>query len=159
MNKLALTALEQRVATLEDIQAITELRSDYCFYADTGDWQKIGGLFTDDAGVDFGPFGVYNGKTEITEFFRDRIPQSMNFTMHMVHNPKIHVTGDTATGEWYFETPATTSANKGFWIAGKYMEEYVKVDGVWKFKNIVADWYYNTPYEMGWAKEGMIKIP
>jgi ketosteroid isomerase-like protein len=153
------SALEQRVATLEDIQAITALRAEYCYYCDTGDWQKEAALYTDDAVCDFGPFGYYDGKEAITEFFRDLIPAGMDMTLHMVHNPKIEVTGDTATGEWYYEVPYTTVDNQAGWIAGKYFEDYVKVNGEWKFKKVVADWYWNTPYEKGWAEEGMIKDP
>ena len=78
--------LEQRVATLEAIQDITVMRADYCYYCDTGDWQKEAALFTDDAICDFGPFGYYDGKAAITEFFRDLIPAGMDMTMHMVHN-------------------------------------------------------------------------
>lgn len=151
-------ALEQRVATLEAIQDITVLRADYCYYADNGDYQKEGALFTDDAVCDFGPFGFYNGKAEITKFFQD-LPSGMKMTMHMVHNQKVQVTGDTATGEWYYEVPYTTTANQAGWIAGKYTEQYVKVNGEWKFKKVTADWYWNTPYEKGWAVEGMIKFP
>lgn len=151
-------ALEQRVATLEAIQAITVLRAEYCYYADTGDYQKEGTLFTDDAVCDFGPFGLYEGKAAITKFFQD-LPSGMDMTMHMVHNQKVQVNGDTATGEWYYEVPYTTVANQAGWIAGKYIEQYVKVGAEWKFKKIVADWYWNTPYEKGWAQEGMIKDP
>lgn len=151
--------LEAKVQELQDVRAIQDLRADYCYYTDTNDWQNITALFTDDAVCDFGPFGLYDGKAAITEFFRDLLPAGMVFTMHMVHNTKIRVTGDTATGEWYYEVPANTVENQAFWIAGKYIEQYVKVDGAWKFKNVVADWYYNTPYEKGWAEEGMLHDP
>jgi len=83
----------------------------------------------------------------------------MSFTLHMTHNPKINVTGDAATGEWYYEVAANSIDNAASWIGGKYIEQYVKVDGGWKFKEIVADWYYSTPYEKGWAEEGMIHDP
>jgi ketosteroid isomerase-like protein len=151
--------LEAAVQELQDAKEIQELRSSYCYYTDTNDWQSISNLFTDDAVCDFGPFGVYNGKEEVVGFFRDLLPAGMSFTMHMTHNPKISVTGDTGTGEWYYEVAATTVDNQAYWIAGKYIEDYAKVNGMWKFKKIVADWYYNTPYDKGWAEEGMLHDP
>ena len=151
--------LEATVQELQDVRAIQDLRASYCYYTDTNDWQNIATLFTDDAVCDFGPFGFYDGKAAITEFFRDLLPAGMVFTMHMTHNPKIQVSGDAGSGEWYYEVAATTTDNQAYWIAGKYIENYVKVNGMWQFKKIVADWYYNTPYDKGWAEEGMLHDP
>jgi outer membrane murein-binding lipoprotein Lpp len=151
--------LEAAVQELQDVREIQELRASYCYYTDTNDWQNISTLFTDDAVCDFGPFGFYDGKEAVIEFFRDLLPAGMSFTLHMTHNPKINVTGDAATGEWYYEVAANSIDNAASWIGGKYIEQYVKVDGGWKFKEIVADWYYSTPYEKGWAEEGMIHDP
>ena len=59
-------------------------------------------------------------------------------------NEVIDIDGDTATGIWYIDCPAdfhsgnpTGLEGSGF-IAGRYKEEYVRIDGVWKWKKITA---------------------
>jgi ketosteroid isomerase-like protein len=151
------SGLEARVQALEDIEEIQQLKCMFAYYADEGNVDGMVGLYVDDAVCDFGPFGVYNGTEEIRGFFAG-LPAGMPFTMHYIHNHVVHVTGDTATGEAYFEVPATMvaePANKAMWIAGKYVEDYVRVDGEWKYKKVTALWYYFTPYEEGWVETPM----
>lgn len=153
---MALDKLEARIRVLEDIEAIKKLKATYAYLVDTRNWQEFMALFTDDAVSDFGPLGCYEGKAEITRFTRDIILKSYSFMTHMFHNPIIEVKGEKATGEWYFEVPAThTEKNRALWLAGKYEEEYVKVDGEWKFKKVVGRIYYITPYDEGWVKTKM----
>ena len=146
--------LEARITVLEDIEAIKKLKARYAYMVDTRNWQEFANLATDDAVWDFGPLGVYQGREEIIRFTRDIILEAHSFMMHMFHNPVIEVKGEKATGEWYFEVPATeTEKNRAVWINGKYEEEYVKVGGEWKFKKVVGNIYYNVPYDEGWAKK------
>jgi len=153
---MTLEELEARVKLLEDIEAIKKLQAAFCYANDSFDWQGVVNLFMDDGVAEYGPFGHYEGKEEITKFCRDMLPKSMSFLEHMCHNPIIEVKGETATGEFYFETPASQiSPKKAFWIAGKYQGNYVKVNGEWKFKKLTAIIYYNTPYEDGWVKTRM----
>ncbi len=152
----SLEKLEARIQILEDIEAIKKLQADFCYVNDSFDWQKTVDLFTDDAVAEYGPFGNYQGKAEITKFCRDELPQGLSFLQHMLHNPVIEVKGSTATGSWYFETPATQAPQpKAIWIAGKYNGEYVKINGEWKFKRLAVQFFYITPYEDGWVKTNM----
>lgn len=76
--------------------------------------------------------------------------------MHMCHNPVIEVNGDKAKGEWYFDGPITHApTNRALWMAGKYEDEYVKVQGEWKFNKLICKIYYRTPYDEGWVKTRM----
>jgi hypothetical protein len=71
----------------------------------------------------------------------------------MVHNAIIKVDGDRATGKWYYEAPTTdASSDRAQWMAGTYLEEYVREDGEWKFTSIQTQWKYISPYDEGWAK-------
>jgi len=148
--------LQARIAALEDIEAIKKLKAKYAHLVDTRNWQEFANLAIDDAVWDFGPLGRYEGKEEIIRFTRDIILATYSFMTHFFHNPIIEVKGEEATGEWYFEVPAThAEKNRAVWIAGKYEEEYVKVGGEWKFKKVVGKIYYITPYDEGWVKTKM----
>lgn len=153
---MTLEELEVRVKLLEDIEAIKKLQAAFCYAVDSFDWQRVVNLFTDDAVAEYGTFGHYEGKEQITQFYRDMLPKSMSFLEHMCHNFTIEVKGEKATGEFYFETPATQiSPKRAFWIAGKYEGNYVNVNGEWKIKKLTSATYYNTPYENGWVKTRM----
>ncbi len=65
--------LQSRIGILEDIEAIRKLKANYAYLQDTGDMQEFANLFVDDAVMDFGTFGRYEGKAECVRFVRDII--------------------------------------------------------------------------------------
>ncbi len=150
--------LEARIGVLEDIEAIKKLKYQYGHLVDTRNWREFANLATEDAIWDFGDLGLYKGREQIIHFTRDIILGTYSFMMHMLHNPIIEVKGNKATGQWYFEVPATDAGkNRAVWISGKYEEEYVKVNGKWKFKKVVGKIYFITPYDEGWVKIKMLQ--
>jgi hypothetical protein len=55
-------------------------------------------------------------------------------------NPVITVDGDRATGIWYIMGPwDVTEDNKRTWMTARYDDDYVKVDGEWKYQHLRAD--------------------
>lgn len=141
----------ERLERLENREAIKELRAQYCYHADAFDWDGFVDLFTEDAHMEFGPVGVFDGHDEIRELGR-RIDQEHGFLAHMVHNPIIEIDGETATGRWYFEVPCTFADGSAGWIQGTYWDEYRYVDGEWLFAAITADFSYFADYDDGWAE-------
>ncbi len=152
--------LEARVRTLEDIEAIRKLKATYCDICDLGlqDPEVLESLlqhFTEDARVDFGmgEGSAFRGKDALRVFFGQVVGAAVSFSMHMLHNSFIEIDGDRATGSWYFEAPTTNSATgEAQWMAGRYVEEYVRQGGTWKFDSIKTEWNYIAPYGEGWAK-------
>lgn len=151
---MTLEELESRVRVLEDIEAIKKMKARYSYFADAFNWEAFVDLFTDNGVVDFGSLGSYEGKVELLNFFKTSMP--FNYFTHMFHNPIIEVKGEKATGEWYFEVPATHAGkNRAVWIVGKFEEKYVKVGVEWKINNCKAKIYFCTPYDEGWVKTPM----
>ena len=151
---IMLEELEARLKVLEDVDAIKKLKATFAHLIDAGNWDALVNLFTDDGAL-ISVSERHKGKAELTKYFSS-LPYS--FMMHMYHVPVIEVKGDKATGEWYFEVPVThAEKNKALWIAGKYEDEYVKVNGVWKIKTLGVTIYYITPYEDGWVKTKMFE--
>ena len=142
--------VNQRLTQLEHREAIKELRAEYCYRIDARDWDGYTDLFTDDAYLDFGPIGDFNGKEAIREFAEHIVGAEHPFLAHMVHNPIIDVDGKSATGRWDFEVPCTFEDGGAGWIQGEYRDKYEYDGDDWLFSSVVADFNYFADYESGW---------
>lgn len=152
---MTLEEMEARLTRLEDIETIKQLGNSYAYFVDTGNWQGMVSLFTEDCFYDSG-IGKYEGKAGVTKFFRDDLPPGFSFTAHMVHNPTITVNGDKATGQWYSQVSAShTPTKRALWVLAQYNAECVKLGGEWKFKTFVSKLLYATPFDEGWVKTKM----
>jgi hypothetical protein len=154
--------LEQRITLLEDIEAIKQLKSMYCHLVDAGiagDVSKIEELFTlfaEDPWIDFGTDtapDVIRGIDGVAKYYKETVCSALSYSAHIAANPLIEVNGGEATGKWYVFVPCTLKANPmALWLAGKYQDEYVKVDGRWKWRSITFRAEIQTPFEgKGWA--------
>lgn len=154
---MSLEDLERRVRVLEDVEAIKKLKARYCLYVDERDEDGFASLFTEDAVWDGGSFGRYEGQEAIRRFFR-AIPQMLPFALHYVMNPLIEMQGERATGRWYLLEPCTfAEGHQAVWGAARYEEEYVKVGGEWKIKEVKLFSVFWTPYDQGWVKKRLVQ--
>ena len=148
--------LEERVDRLESIDAIKRLKAVYCMYCDAKyGAEGICSLFIEDGVWDGGPsFGRYEGHRQIRSFF-ERISGDILFAAHLVLNPIITVEGDRAHGRWWLHMPCTAlndaGTAEGRWLLSEYDEEYVRIDGTWKFKTLRLDVKYYVPHVQDWA--------
>ena len=154
---MTLENIESRLRILEDIEEIKRLKARYCAYCDNNyDADGIASLFTEDALWDGGIRGRADGREEIRSFFK-RAPQRMPFAVHMVLNPIVEVDGDAAKGTWYlFQACTFAEGNQAVWGSARYDEEYVRLDGKWKFKNLVLTSFFWTPFDQGWVKNRLL---
>ncbi|HVA82199.1 MAG TPA: nuclear transport factor 2 family protein [Candidatus Binataceae bacterium] len=145
---------EERIAALEDIEAIRMLKARYCDLCDQSrDPDAIAELFTADAVWDGGAIGRFDGRDAIRGFFRG-LPSTLPFARHYVCNPIIEVRGGEASGRWYLLEPCTFSGPvRAIWGAGRYEEKYVKRSGNWKIKDLKLVSSFWAPFDKGWARE------
>lgn len=151
---MSLEDLEKRVQVLEDIEAIKKLKALYCAYCDDSfNIEKLRTLFIEDATWDGGKRGQQHGREAILSQL-SRAPKFRPFAVHMVMNPIIDVDGDTATGQWYLFIPCihANGSEQAMWGSLRYDEEYVRVNGEWKFKSQKLTEFFRTPFDEGWAK-------
>ena len=147
-------ALEARIARIEDIEAIKQLKARYCEICDDDhDPDRIVTIFTEDGVWEGKGIGNAEGHAAIRELFvgfRDAI----SFSQHMVMNSMIEIDGDTATGRWYLFGPFTfRDGNQARWQAARYHEDYVREGGAWKIKHLrIAPPTMSANYETGWAR-------
>jgi len=151
--------LEERIGILEDIEEIKKLKARYLYAIDDGDWDSVLDCFSEDAKVDYGLWGRYEGRMEIEKFFKELFPPHYSLHHHVTHDPLIEIDGDKARGRWNLDEAATIAkGSKAIWISGRYDDEYVKESKGWKYKSISVKFFYVTPYEEGWGKRRMIDL-
>jgi len=148
-----LAVLEARVRTLEDTEAIRNLKALYAAYCDDQyDPDGIAGLFTEDAVWESPTLGRFEGREAIRGFFQ-RASKIFTFAIHYSLNSQIEVKGERARAQWFLFMPCTVGeGNRAFWRAGIDREEYVRRDGRWFFQHKSSTPLMNTPFEVGWAK-------
>lgn len=137
------------MSRLEDIEAIRVLKALYAERVDANHNNHshataiaATALFTDDAILDLGPFGRYEGRAQILNAFDTIFPAATAWSHHYIVNPVIDVTSSsTATGRWYFllfTQPKTTPPSAALTVHGSYAEKYQQVGGDWKFKEVIG---------------------
>lgn len=165
--------LEKRIQRLDDIKQIERLQRIYGYYRDYEEWEKIVDMFSDSAeSVEVADHGVYKGKAGIRRYYIDLIkggkdakprPGVMSIALQMQGVITVDSDGKTAKGRWYgflMEARPTIALHEGelrqTWGHGIYENEYVKEDGVWKFKKLHFFLNFRTPYEDGWLKTPVV---
>jgi ketosteroid isomerase-like protein len=149
-------SLEQRIAELEDREAIRELLHAYCYLVDEGRVAECADLFTEDALADFHPLAVSHGIARIRRFFGN-IPNLFSSIRHFVHNETIALDGDRARVSCYFEFKAVLTKGAGYQGAGQYDDNLVKADGRWRIKERKANFYFFLPENESWAQTERVK--
>ena len=149
---MELGELEKQITTLHDIEAIKQLKAEYCDVCDDDHNQdRIVTLFAEDGIWEGDGIGRAEGHTKLRELFKG-FAERISFSQHNVFNPRISVNGNLAHGIWYFLGPFTLrKGNRQLWLAARYEDDYVKVGGTWKFKHLRAIGRMSAPYEEGWA--------
>ena len=128
--------------SLEDIEAIKQLKARYFRYMDTKQWDKWRQVFADDCQFE-GASKPYSNPDEYVAVTRERLDEAV--TAHQGHMPEIVITGEgTARGVWTMfdwvefadKRDIGFGLNRGFMGYGIYEEEYRKDNGSWKISFI-----------------------
>ncbi len=146
--------LEQRIRRLEDIEEIRRLRNRYHASLNEGRYADCRPLFTDDAVVELGYLARYEGIEAIDRGFRAMGERDRFFIKQFIHSHDVDVDGDTATGTSYLEA-RYGRFGVSYVVAGRYDDVYVRVDGVWKFRAMIAELFYTVPNAVGWTGDEM----
>ncbi len=149
-----ISELENRLRPLEAAESIRNLKSRYAALCDDNyNPDGIAALFTEDAVWESKGLGRYEGRKAIRDFFK-QASGIFTFAIHYSLNGEITVDGNTAHAQWYLLMPCTLgSDNQAMWRAGIDQEKYVCMDGTWMFKAKTSAPLFNTPFDVGWAKQ------
>jgi SnoaL-like domain len=146
--------LLQRLDVLESEGEIRRLMAEYLEARDfaTGSGTRIARLFSADGiweGV--GRLAAVLGNHQGREAIERRFSAPLPFSVHFLTNESITIYGDTAEGTWRY-LQSTVYQGQAVWIAGHYHNDFVRIEGQWKFQHVCIDAIFVTPYEDGWVK-------
>lgn len=121
--------LAERITRLEDRNAISELRSKYCWYTTRGERDAVIDLFTDDClFVNHRGHGERPAEVRGREALRAHLSRmTPGRRIPMVMNEVVEITGTTASGTCVMNALGEDP------FCGHYVDGFEKVDGVWKF--------------------------
>jgi hypothetical protein len=129
------TAIETRIASIEDRLAIQQLPIRYCHYIRRQDVEAVLSLYAAGSSFqivgDLGPSGHFGG-TRLRELLARGVP--VDDLWPLTHNHLIEIESPRrATGLLHVEFRAGAS---GFRVThiGVYEDEYIKESGIWKFQ-------------------------
>jgi hypothetical protein len=152
-----LAAFRDRVARLEDQDAVENLQATFGFYFDKGLWNEAADLFARNGSFEYGLSGVYIGQAHIRRALLLFGPEGLSpgyLNNHMQLQAVIIVAqdGKTATGRWQGPVQLSEPGANGVWGVGIYENEYVKEGGVWKISKLHFYPMAFTDYDKGWAR-------
>jgi len=163
--KARIAKTRAQIDRLRDYDQIENLESAYGYYLDKNLWDQLADLFAKDSSMELAQRGVYEGQDHIRAFLHAfggaEGPHENQLGNHLNLQPVIHVAPDGKTAKVRARVlqmmgRAGVSASMS---GAVYENEFVKEDGVWKYK---TDHAYNTwviNYDGGWAKQTRGTLP
>ncbi|GAB2485891.1 nuclear transport factor 2 family protein [Jatrophihabitans fulvus] len=124
-------SLEQRIARLEARAEIAELLVRYTLVIDDHDFEALGELFTDDA-VFGSPGGAQTGRDAIVANYRLRGEQ-YPISLHVARGLVLDFDDDDHARGQVPGFSEQASDQHSIVTAFRYDDEYVRVDGRWRF--------------------------
>lgn len=136
--------LEDRVAWLENVREIEQLKYRYARCCDGGyDLAGFRAIFVPDGAWAANGYGEFHGHEEICNFFQE-LSQSVVNVLHYVTSPHIAIAEDerTATGTFYLHCLSRVRRKHDRSLVdfvvqmGVYTDTFVKTEAGWRFQSI-----------------------
>lgn len=140
---------EARLALMLARDELHALVAAYCRAVDRADYEVLRSLYHPEATDAHGSFST-GGVEEFIAQLQAAEPY-VRVSQHNITTTNFEIEDGTARGEIYclvFHTFAGPEHDIDVVIGGRYLDEYTRHDGRWKFsrRTIVADWaYHNDP--------------
>lgn len=141
-----MTSLEDRLARLEDIEAVRALDAEYCRRLDDGDWPALVRLFTADG--EFVGLNRARGRAELVEFFAGLATNGLTAFWHHVTNLEIELAGDTARARSFLWQPCVLDGVAHV-AAGRYADELLRTAEGWRYVCKRVSFEYFVPLTDG----------
>lgn len=142
-----MSAAEQRLQRLEDLDAIRQLDATYCRLLDSGDWDGLVELFAPDG--EFIGLDHVRGRDELRRFFAGLADGGLTAFWHYVTNLEITIDGDHADARSALWQPCVQDGVPHV-AAGAYRDRLVRWDGQWRYATKQVAFDYFAPLADGW---------
>ena len=161
----ALTALEQRIAVMNDEDKVRNLQNAYGYYMDRKMWDDVTDLFTADGALSIANVGVYDGPKSIRRALERSGPAGLkhgqlNELMQLDMAVTIEPGGMEARSRG-LEFGMLGEADKGtaFYTLAIFENRYVKQNDIWRIREMRIFPLMKTDYAQGWAKSQVVDPP
>ena len=134
------------MSDLEDDIALRNLMATYTDAVNRFDADQWISTWADDASWNLLGNPV-EGKDNILGLWLQMM-NSFEFALMIPSTCKFDIDGDTASGHWYLHEYSRDKEGNCTTILSRYLDEYIKIDGQWKFKSRVYNFIYNGPADL-----------
>jgi hypothetical protein len=147
--------LAARAQRLSDEIDVTNLQHAYGYYVDRKMWDDVADLFAGDGTMEIGLQGVYVGKASIRRGLgRAGLAEGeINDHVQLQTIVSVMPDGRTAFARGDDIGMTGTTGKRALWSESIYENEFVKQNGVWKFKTVHVYPRFIVDAEQGWAKD------
>jgi hypothetical protein len=127
--------LEQRIARLEALEDIRQLKHRYLNACDLKQVEVIADCFAEgEVLIDYGPLGIFRERDSFVALYRELACHERVIDLHHGANPEIEMLDeDQARGRWalwYFNLDGESGATRQ--LGGFYQDRYQRIAGQWK---------------------------
>src|SRR6185503_12028439 len=150
-----MAALAARAQRLSDEIDVTNLQHAYGYYVDRKMWDDVADLFAGDGTMEIGLQGVYVGKASIRRGLgRAGLAEGeINDHVQLQTIVSVMPDGRTAFARGDDIGMTGTTGGRALWSESIYENEFVKQNGVWRFKAVHVYPRFIVDAEQGWAKD------
>jgi len=154
-QRASLDAAARTVRELADVAQIENLQGIYGYYLATLEWDALAELFSENGTIEIAMRGVYVGKPAVRRnldlYGKQGLDQGVLHN-HMQYQFVIHVAPDGRTANLRSRALSMMGnyGKNATWMGGIYENDFVKEDGVWRFRTDHQMNTYFAPYETGW---------
>ena len=132
-----ITALQERLQRLEDLQEIQQLCLAYGRLLDHRDFHGYAQLFAEDGEILLGPVARARGRAEIEATMSKALGGAGPMSgVHVIGIPVVELDGDTATAEtqWASAGLGAEGDRAALGMIGRHIDDLVRENGKWRFK-------------------------
>jgi len=158
----SLTELEQRIALLNDEDAVRNVQNAYGYYVDRKMWDDVVDLFAGDCAVEIGGSGPLRGRDGVRKALIAHMGAAGlhhgELNDHPLFDTVVHVLpGGREAESRGIEIAMLGDADKGQarWEISVFRNRFVKEDGLWKLKELRIVPVMKADYHVGWGEGGL----
>lgn len=153
-------SLEERIARLNDEDAVRNVQNAYGYYVDRRMWSDVADLFDEDSAVEIAGDRVYRGKAGVRQAMERMGPQGLS-SGQLNERPIFDLIVEVLPGGTEaiargieLGLLAGPEHAKGAWEFSVFRNRFVKQDGLWKLRELRLTPLIRADYAKGWGTGG-----